>query len=100
MTLIGSCCFLLLAEMFGRKLDKHVFERRADFVDLGVTDSDLTQLFVDLCALDTFINEQMHRLTENRGTAHAAKLMHGMESRRHVIASHIEPPCSGRIHLG
>jgi len=75
--------------MFGRKLDKYVLERRADFVNLRVTDPDATQLFVDLCALDTFIDQQMHRLTKHRGTAHPAKLVHGMESRGHVIASHV-----------
>ncbi len=32
----------------------------ADFVNLGVTDPDATQLFVDLCAFDTFIDKQMH----------------------------------------
>src|SRR4029434_8292843 len=77
-----SSCLLLVRRMLARELDKYVFERRADFVDLGVTDSDAPQLFVDLCTLDALIDQQMHGLTKHRGTTHAAKLMHGMKSRR------------------
>ena len=46
--------------MLGGKLDKYVFQRRTDFVNLGVTDADFMELFVDLSALDVFINQQMH----------------------------------------
>ena len=46
--------------MFGRKLDKDIFERRTDFVDFRMTDPDAAQLLVDLCALDVFIDKQMH----------------------------------------
>ena len=69
-------------------------------MDLGVTDADTVQLFLDLCALDVFIDKQMHRLTKNSGIAHAAKLVDGLKRRRHVVASDIEPPRSWRIHLG
>ncbi len=68
-------------------------------MNLEMTDADFAQLFLDLRALHRFINQQMHRLTEHRGTAHSGHLMHGMQGRRHVIASHIEPARSRRIYL-
>src|SRR6266496_2378030 len=95
-----SCRLLLFPGMFRRKLDKHIFERRADLLNLGVTDPDATQLFIDLCALDAFIDQQVHRLSKDRSAAHTTKLMHGMEGLRHMVASHIEPPRPWRIDLG
>ncbi len=55
-----SCSLLLVSSVLGRKLDKHVFERRADFVNLRVTDAYFAQLFVNLGALDALIDQQMH----------------------------------------
>ena len=68
-------------------------------MNLGVSDADFAQLFLDPRALDDFIDEQMHRLTEDCGAAHSGHLVHGVECRGHVIASHIEPARSGCIHL-
>jgi hypothetical protein len=43
-----SCRLLLLlllfSSMFRRKLDKHIFERRVDFVNFGVTHADTARL--------------------------------------------------------
>ena len=64
-----------------------------------MTDADFAQLFLDLRALDGFIDQQMHRLTEDCGAAHAGHLVHGVQRRCHVIASHVEPARSRRIHL-
>ena len=86
-----SCRFLLFARMFSRELDKHIFQGRPDFVNFRMANASTAQLFVNLCALDTFIDKQMHRLTKHRRAAHARKLMHRMESRRHMIAHYIEP---------
>ena len=47
--------------MLGGKLDKHVFERRTHFMNLDMSDANFAQLFLDLRALDCFIDEQMHR---------------------------------------
>src|SRR5947209_18871839 len=89
MTFIRSRCLLLLfSSVLGRKFHKHVFERRAYFVNLGMTDADFAQLFVNLGALDAFIDQQMHRLTEHGGAAHSAHLVHGMQSRRDMISRH------------
>jgi len=46
--------------MLGGKLDKYVFQRRTHFVDLGMSDANFAQLFLDLRALDRFIDDQMH----------------------------------------
>ena len=82
---------LLLSGVLGRKLDKHVFERRPHFVNLCMTDADFAQLFVDLGALDALIDQQMHRLAEYRRAAHSAHFVHGVQCRGHVIASYVEP---------
>ena len=47
----------LLFRMLGRQLDEHVFERRADFVNLSMTDAHFAQLFVYLRALDALIDQ-------------------------------------------
>ena len=85
--------------MLGGKFDEHVFQRRTYFMNLDMRDPDFAQLFLDLRALDGVIDEQMHRLTENCGAAHSGHLMHCVECRRHVIASHVQPACPGWIHL-
>src|SRR5207249_5177059 len=85
--------------MFGRKLNKHIFERRTYFANLGMIDADFAQLFVYLGALDSFIDQQMHRLTEHRGTAHSAHFVHRAQRRGHMIASHVEPARSGRLYI-
>ena len=64
-----------------------------------MTDADFAQLLVNLRALDTFIDQQMHRLAEDRGAAHSAHLMHGMQCRGHMIASHVESARPRRIYL-
>ena len=87
---MGSRGLLLLSGMFGRELDKHVFERRADFVDLRVTDPDATQLFVDLCALDTFIDQPTHLLFVGNVNGHGqpADFTGHVASRSHVEIGH------------
>src|SRR5206468_835420 len=55
---------------------------------------------VDLCALDVFIDQQMHRLTKHRRAAHPTKLTHRLKRRRYMIAGHIEPSRPRRIHIG
>src|SRR5437867_914511 len=64
--------------MLGRKLDEHVFERRADYVNLDMANPDFAQLFLNLGALDVFIDQQMHRLAKDGSAAHSAHLVHGM----------------------
>ena len=68
-------------------------------MNLGMTDADFAQLFVDLGALDAFIDQQMHRLAEYRRAAHSAHFVHGVQCRGHVIAGHVKPARSGRIYL-
>src|SRR5439155_21508250 len=85
--------------MLGRKLDKHVLERRADYMNLDMTNPDFEQLSLNLCSLDVFIDQQMHRLAKNGSAADSAPLVHGMQCRGHMIASHIEPARSRRIYL-
>ena len=68
-------------------------------MNLGMTDADFAQLFLDLRALDCFIDQQMHRLTEDCGAAHPGHLVHGVECRGHVVASHVKPARSGWIHV-
>jgi hypothetical protein len=41
----------------------------------------------------------MHRLAENCRAANSGHLVHGVECRGHVIASHVEAPRSGWIHV-
>src|SRR5439155_11148158 len=99
MTSIRLRRLLLFSGVLGRKLDKYVFERRAYFVNLGMTDADFAQLLVNLRALDTFIDQQMHRLAEDRGAVHSAHLMHGMQCRGHMIASYVESARPRRVYL-
>jgi len=68
-------------------------------MNLDVSDANFAQLFLDLRALDRAIDEQMHRLTENCGAAHSGHLVHGVERRGHVVASHVEAARSGWIDL-
>ena len=86
--------------MFGRKLDKNILEGRPDLVDFRMANPGVAKFFVDLRALDVFIDQQMHRLTKHRRAAHATKLTHRLKRRRHMIAGHIESSRSGRIDLG
>src|SRR5947207_2710379 len=86
--------------MFGRKLYKNILEGWPDLVDLRMANPGVAKFFIDLCALDVFIDQQMHRLTKHRGAADPSKLTHRLKRRRHMIAGHIEPPRSGRIDLG
>src|SRR2546430_1193602 len=99
MTSIRLRGLLLFSGVLGRKLDKYVFERRAYFVNLGMTDADFAQLFVNLGAFDASIDQQMHRLAEHRGTADAAHLVHRTQRRGHMIASHVESTRLRRIYL-
>ena len=51
-------------------------------MNLGMRDADFAQLFLDLRALDCFIDQQMHRLAEDCGAAHSGHLVHGMRAPR------------------
>ena len=69
--LLRSCSFVpRFAAYFAVSVDKHIFQRRTDFVNLRLSDSDAAQFFVDLVARDAFIDQQMHRLAEDSGGAH------------------------------
>ena len=68
-------------------------------MNLGMSDADFAQLFLDPRTFHSVIDEQMHGLTENCGAAHSGHLVHGMERRGHMIASHVEPARSGWIHV-
>src|SRR5262249_60646268 len=97
MVCVSLCGLLSFSSVLGGKLDKHVFQRRTHFMNLDMTYANFAQLFLDLRALDCFVDEQMHRLAEDRGAAHSGHLVHRVECRGHVIASHIEPARSGWI---
>ena len=68
-------------------------------MNLGMSDADFAQLFLNLRALDCFIDEQMHRLTEDCGAADSGHLVHGVEGCGYVIAGHVKPARSGWIHV-
>ena len=72
----SSLVMLILAGVLRRKRDEHVFQRRADLVDLGTRDADTAKFFVDLLAAHAFIHEKVHRLTEDRGVQHALHFAH------------------------
>ena len=48
---------LLLGGMFSRKFDKNIFEGRPDLVNFRMANTGAAEFFVDLCALDTFIDK-------------------------------------------
>src|SRR6266496_4027261 len=99
MTFITLSGLLSFSSVLGRKLDKHVFERRTHFVNLGVTDANFAQLLVNLSALDALIHQQMHGLTEDSRTAHSLHLMHCTQRCGNVIASHVKSARSRRIYV-
>ena len=68
-------------------------------MNLGMSDTNFAQLFLDVRTFDSVIDEQMHRLTENCGAAHTAHLVHGMERRGDVVASYVEPSRAGWVHV-
>jgi len=47
---------LSFSSVFGRKLDKDVFQRRTYFMNFDMSDADFAQLFLDVRALDCFID--------------------------------------------
>ena len=53
--------FLLsFGSVLGGKLHKHIFQRSAHFMDLGMSDANFAQLLFDLRTLYGFIDQQMH----------------------------------------
>jgi hypothetical protein len=48
---------LLLSSMFSRKLDKNIFEGRPDLVNFRMANTGAAEFFIDVCALDTFIDK-------------------------------------------
>ena len=68
-------------------------------MNLGVSDTNFAQLFLDPRTVHSVIDEQMHGLAENCGAAHTGHFVHGMERRGHVIASHVKPARSRRVHV-
>ena len=91
--------FLSLSSVLGGQLHKYVFQRRTHFMNLGVSDTNFAQLFFDPRTVHSVIDEQVHGLAKNCGAAHPRHLVHGVERRGHVIASHVEPARSGWIHV-
>src|SRR2546423_1950818 len=57
---------VILVRVFRRQRYEHIFQRRADLVNLGTRNTDAAQLCVDLRALHAFVDQQVHRLAEHR----------------------------------
>ncbi len=79
--------------------NKDIFKRWADFVNLGAAAPHGAQLLLDLCTLNMFLDQQVHRLAKDSGALHAFELSHRLQRRRQMIAGDVKPASPGRAHI-
>jgi len=77
--------------MLGRERDEDVFERRRDRSDVGFANAGFGEIGADRGFAQRVIDEQVHGLAEDRGTAHTLAAAQGLEAACDMVTGDVEP---------
>src|SRR4051794_6059232 len=85
-------------EMRGQR-HEYIFERCRDGANVGLANADTGEALANRRLGYGFIEQEVHRLAKDGGSAHAFHLPHRLQTERDVIAIHVQTLCAWRIYL-